>query len=192
MTTFLRQWERDRAAAWDAADAEYARECKAARYGVETPEIRARYLAAHKAVGERFDAMLREHEAEQERIARKRAAKEARAAEAAEREHEQQQAKARKQIERQRIGDKFEIMQHIAKATTPPTVFMSPQQAAARLNMTMREFWSRVRSGVYPAPRTDDGVYDADTVARLPRPKVQRRPARRAIPDNVLTQIWKF
>lgn len=191
MTTFLRQWERDRAAAYDAAQAEYERECKAARYGVETPEIRARYLAAHKAVGERFDAILHEHDAEQERLDRKRAAKEARAAEAAEREREQQQAKARKQIERQRIGDKFEILQHVAKATTPPVVFMSPEQAAARLNMTMRAFWSRVRAGIYPAPN-DSNQYDADTVARLPRPKVQRRPVRRAIPDNVYGSIWKF
>lgn len=146
MTTFRKQWERDRDAAYDAADAEYDRACKAAKTDEESDAAYAKYQAAHEAVGERFD----------------------------------------------RIWDAKQKVARERKEAAPPVVTVSPQQAAARVGLAMRDFWALVRSGKYPAPRTDNGMYDRDTIDRLPRPKVQRRPARRAVPDNVLTQIWKF
>lgn len=165
MTKFERQWEADRDAAYDAADAEYERASKAAKTDQEISAAYAKYQAAHKAVGERFDRLWDEHEGKQD--------------------------KQSKQAERERVAANFELARKLTEAATPPTVFISPQQAAARVGLTMPEFWSRVRSGVYPAPN-DAGVYDADTVARLPRPKVKRRPAQRETPHNVLTDIFRF
>lgn len=145
MSSFVKQWERDRAAAYDAVSDEYQRASKAAKTDEENDAAYAAMSAAHDAVSERFT----------------------------------------------RIYDDRQKLARERKEAAPPVVTVSPQQAAARVGLAMRDFWALVRSGKYPAPN-DAGVYDADTIDRLPRPKVRRRAASRAIPDNVLTRIWKF
>ncbi len=145
MSSFVKQWERDRDAAYAAVSAEYDRASKAAKTDEENDAIYAKYAAAHDAVSKRFDRIYENRQ----RLARER------------------------------------------KETAGPVATVSPQQAAARVGLAMRDFWALVRSGKYPAPN-ESGVYDADTIDRLPRPKVRRRPARQAIPDNVYGAIWKF
>lgn len=196
--TFTQKWERDRAAAYDEVEKAYDRECAAQRFGIETPEIRDRYMAAHKAVGERFAAIMREHNAEQERLEDKRIAKEHRRAVARARERqrieqegERKKAKALKQAERERVAARYDAARKFMEDATPPVVKISPAQAAARLNLTMEAFWARVRSGKFPPP-DDDNQYHATTVDAFPRPKVRPKRARHAVPGNVYGDIWKF
>jgi hypothetical protein len=75
--------------------------------------------------------------------------------------------------------------------TAGPAVTVTPYQAAARLGLTMKEFWAHVISGKYPEPR-DDNTYDRDTIDRLPRPKVVRRKPITTTPSNIFTDIVKF
>lgn len=77
------------------------------------------------------------------------------------------------------------------KLIAGPAVTVTVYQAAARLGLTMKEFWAHVVSGKYPEPR-DDNTYDRDTIDRLPRPKVVRRKPIKMMASNIFTDIVKF
>lgn len=147
--------------------------------------IRGRYDAATEAAEDEFETAYDEHCAEQQRTAaiaaRKRQRAEQKAARLA--------AKARKKEARERTAANFELVRKMVEAAATPVFKISPKQAAARCNLTIAAFWARVRSGRYPPPG-DDNLYHVETVDRFPRPKV--RPVHRAVPNSILSQIWKF